>query len=169
MNITVDVEIGFSFKRELDDAYRSLELPEGATVLDSLSVLADGYPVFRKRVFDEAGEIRRNINALINGGNVQFRKGFNTVLNEGDRLSVLPPVGGGCALALNHLEVGNSAASSCLEFPGHARKHHVGFALQLSPGRWLKADLRTSPTSCQSCASTTSCWMTGTQSSTEFF
>ena len=95
MNITVDVEIGFSFKRELDDAYRSLELPEGATVLDSLHVLADCYPVFRKRVFDEAGEIRRNINALINGGNVQFRKGFNTVLNEGDRLSVLPPVGGG--------------------------------------------------------------------------
>ncbi len=95
MNITVDVEIGFSFKRELDDAYRSLELPEGVTVLDAFRVLADRYPVFCERVFDESGKIRRNINALINGGNVQFREGFKTVLNKGDRLSVLPPVGGG--------------------------------------------------------------------------
>ena len=93
MNIAV--EIGFSFKRELDDAYRSLELPERATVLDSFRVLGDRYPVFCRRVFNEAGEIRRNVNALINGGNVQFREGFKTVLHEGDRLSVLPPVGGG--------------------------------------------------------------------------
>ena len=93
MNVTV--EIGFSFKRELEDAYRSLELPGGANVLDSFRALADCYPVFRERVFDEAGEIRRNINALINGSNVQFREGFNTELQEGDRLSVLPPVGGG--------------------------------------------------------------------------
>ena len=93
MNIAV--EIGFSFKRELDDAYRSLELPERATVLDSFRVLGDRYPVFRERVFNEAGEIRRNVNALINGGNVQFREGFKTVLHEGDRLSVLPPMGGG--------------------------------------------------------------------------
>ena len=93
MNITV--EIGFSFKRELDDAYRSLEIQEGATVLDAFRVLGECYPVFCRRVFDEAGEIRRNINALINGGNVQFRDGFKTLLHEGDRLSVLPPVGGG--------------------------------------------------------------------------
>lgn len=91
----VTVEIAFSFKRELDDTYRGLELPEGTTVLDAFRVLAGRYPVFCERVFDEAGEIRRNINALINGGNVQFRERFNTVLHEGDRLSVLPPVGGG--------------------------------------------------------------------------
>ena len=91
----VTVEIAFSFKRELDEAYRRQELPEGATVLDVFHALANSYSVFRKRVFDDAGGIRRNINALINGGNVQFREGFNTVLREGDRLSVLPPVGGG--------------------------------------------------------------------------
>ncbi|MFC2095183.1 MoaD/ThiS family protein [Candidatus Bipolaricaulota bacterium] len=93
--MNVSVEIAFSFKRELDDAYRSLELPEGATVLDAFRALADRHCVFRERVFDEAGEIRRNITALVNGGNVQFREQFDTVLTGGDRLSVLPPVGGG--------------------------------------------------------------------------
>jgi len=93
--VNVSVEIAFSFKHELGDDYRSLGLSEGANVLDAFRSLADSYPVFCERVFDEAGEIRRNINALINGGNVQFREGFNTVLTDGDRLSVLPPVGGG--------------------------------------------------------------------------
>lgn len=93
--MNVGVEIAFSFKHELDDAYRSLELPEGASVLDAFRMLANRYSVFRERVFDEAGEIRRNINALINGGNVQFREGFDTVLRDSDRLSVLPPMGGG--------------------------------------------------------------------------
>ena len=65
--MNVGVEIAFSFKRELDDAYRCLELPEGASVLDAFRMLANCYPVFCERVFDEAGEIRRNINALING------------------------------------------------------------------------------------------------------
>lgn len=93
--MNISVEIGFSFKRELDDAYRRLELPDGATVLDAFRMLRDRYPIFCERVFDQAGAIRRNINALINGSNVQFRDGFNTILCEGDRLTVLPPVGGG--------------------------------------------------------------------------
>ena len=93
MNIAV--EIAFSFKRELGDGYRSLALPSHATVLDAFELLADRYDVFRERVFDAAGGIRRNINALINGENVQYREGFDTILKEADRLSVLPPVGGG--------------------------------------------------------------------------
>jgi MoaD family protein len=93
--VNVSVEIGFSFKRDLDESYRNLDLPGHATVLDAFDVLGSRYGVFRERVFDNAGSIRRNINALINGGNVQFRAGFDTILVEGDRLSVLPPVGGG--------------------------------------------------------------------------
>ena len=91
----ISVEIAFSFKRELDDAYRTLELPDGATVRDAMAELGRRYAAVRERLFDENGEIRRNINALINGGNVQFRQRFETVLVDGDRLTILPPVGGG--------------------------------------------------------------------------
>jgi len=91
----ISVEIAFSFKRELESGYRSLELADGATVREALRVLAERYPKVRERVFDQEGGIRRNINALINGGNVQFRERFGTVLRDGDRLTILPPVGGG--------------------------------------------------------------------------
>lgn len=93
--MNIDVEIAFSFKRELEDGYRSLDLPDASTVLSALELLAARYDIFRQRVFDDAGGIRRNINALVNGGNVQLRESFDTILKEGDRLTVLPPVGGG--------------------------------------------------------------------------
>ena len=91
----ISVEIGFSFKRELDEDYRTLELPDGASVRAAMAELGRRYSVVEGRLFDEDGEIRRNINALINGGNVQFRQRFKTVLQDGDRLTILPPVGGG--------------------------------------------------------------------------
>ncbi len=91
----ISIEIAFSFKHELGDDYRNLEIESGASVVDAFRALGERYPIFRERVFDEYEEVRRNINALINGGNVQFREGFATVLKDGDRLSVLPPVGGG--------------------------------------------------------------------------
>jgi sulfur-carrier protein len=91
----ISVEIAFSFKRELDEAYRRLELPDGATVLDALCALGHKYPPFYERVFVEEGVIRKHVNTLVNGRNVQFQAGLDTVLRDGDRLSILPPVGGG--------------------------------------------------------------------------
>ena len=40
----VTVEIGFSFKRELPDDYRSLDLADGADVAAALRALADRHP-----------------------------------------------------------------------------------------------------------------------------
>jgi len=91
----ISVEIAFSFKRELDEDYRELELPERATVGDALAELARRHPAAAARLFDEDGTIRRNVNALVNGENVQFRRRFETALADGDRLTILPPVGGG--------------------------------------------------------------------------
>ena len=91
----ISVEIAFSFKRGLDEDYRSLEIHDGATVRDAMAELGRRHPAVEGRLFNEDGKIRRNINALINGGNVQFRQRFDTVLRHGDRLTILPPVGGG--------------------------------------------------------------------------
>jgi molybdopterin converting factor small subunit len=93
--IRVQVEIGFSFKRELPDDYRQLVLPDGAEVGDALRALADRFPTIASRLFTERGEIRRDVGVLINGGNATRRDGTHTLLSDSDRLTLLPPVGGG--------------------------------------------------------------------------
>ena len=91
----IAVEIAFSFKRELEADYRSLELDDDATVRSALEALALHHPRIQDRLFDDDGEVLRHINALVNGSNVVFRQGFDTVLGDGDRLTILPPAGGG--------------------------------------------------------------------------
>ncbi len=90
----VSLEIGFSFKHALDDV-RSLELPDTSTVREAIAALAEHHPVVADRLVTEDGRVRRHIHALVNGGNVQHRHGLDTVLQEGDRLTLLPAVGGG--------------------------------------------------------------------------
>lgn len=91
----VELELAFSFKRDLNADYRHLELPVGATVAEAVDRFVARFPVVRDRLLTPDGEIRRNVNALINGGNVTLKNGFASVLTEGDRLTLLPPVGGG--------------------------------------------------------------------------
>jgi len=93
--VRIELEIAFSFKRSLPPGYETQQLPEGVDVLETMRLLAERYPMLRERLFDEAGEIRRDINALINGGNVTLKQGFATSLRDGDRLTILPPMGGG--------------------------------------------------------------------------
>jgi molybdopterin synthase sulfur carrier subunit len=93
--IRVQVEIGFSFKHELPDDYRELVLPDGAKVADALRGLVGRFPNVEARLFHEKGDVRRDVSILINGGNALRRDGMHTRLEEGDRLTLLPPVGGG--------------------------------------------------------------------------
>ena len=95
MSIRVDVEIGFSFKRDLPENLNPLVVEKDATVRQALQTLADAVPAIAARLFNEQGDVRRHIHVLVNGGNVILRQGFDTPLGEGDRLTILPPVGGG--------------------------------------------------------------------------
>lgn len=91
----VTLEISFSFKHEVDTSSLEVKLPEGARVISALQGLVNRYPHLKPRLFTDSGEVQRYINALINGGNVTFKKGFLTILHDGDHLTLLPPVGGG--------------------------------------------------------------------------
>jgi molybdopterin synthase sulfur carrier subunit len=93
--IRVRVEIGFSFKRELAGDYRELVVPSGADVALALRALVDRFPAIEGRIFGRLGEVRRDVGVLVNGGNVLRRDGLRTELADGDRLTLLPPVGGG--------------------------------------------------------------------------
>jgi molybdopterin converting factor small subunit len=93
--IRVALEIAFSFKRELNADYERLELSDAADVEAAIVRLAEQNPSIRSRLFDGRGRPRTHIDALVNGGNVRLRQGLRTRLRDGDRLTLLPRVGGG--------------------------------------------------------------------------
>ena len=93
MNVTV--EVSFSFKRDLGEDRVTVDLDNGSSVLSALRALVKLHPKVSSRIFGQNGEVRPYINVLKNGGNVRFQRGFDTMLQEGDHLTILPPVGGG--------------------------------------------------------------------------
>lgn len=64
----ISVELGFSFKNDLDADYRQLLLPEESDVEAAVQALASRHPAARQRLLDDAGRVRRHVAAFVNGG-----------------------------------------------------------------------------------------------------
>jgi len=50
---------------------------------------------FKRKVLNEDGTPRSLINIYINGKNAKFSSGLDTILSDGDKVSILPAVAGG--------------------------------------------------------------------------
>ena len=73
-----------------------VEVAEGTTLEELLKMLEERYgQSFKGYVRDHRGNFRQSLQYLVNGRNVRFLQGFETVLNMDDALAIIPPVGGG--------------------------------------------------------------------------
>ena len=68
---------------------------EGANVAAVFDSLEAQHPGLKERLVDEAGELRRFVNIYVNQEDVRFKEGKDTVLNDGDELSIVPAIAGG--------------------------------------------------------------------------
>ncbi len=69
---------------------------EGGNVADALVALETRFPDIRTRLRDEGGELRRFVNLYVNGEDIRFAQGSETPLKEGDEVSIVPAIAGGC-------------------------------------------------------------------------
>jgi molybdopterin synthase sulfur carrier subunit len=69
---------------------------EGANVGEIIENLEAAHPGLKERLCDDAGEIRRFVNVYVNDEDVRFLKGRATALKEGDEVSIVPAIAGGC-------------------------------------------------------------------------
>ena len=75
------------------------KVPVAATSIADLIERADAeFPGFRDRVLDADGEVKRFINVFVNGVDVRTLQGKATLVKDGDEVSVIPAMAGGCAL-----------------------------------------------------------------------
>ncbi len=88
----------FAIVRELANRREDiLDVPDRATVMDVLGILAKTYGVkFRDYVFDpRTGTPKSYLQFLLNGNSISNLDGLSTVLTENSELVIIPPVGGG--------------------------------------------------------------------------
>ena len=68
---------------------------EGGTIKELIDFLGKNYGGLRERLCDENGKIRRFVNIYLNDEDIRFLKGEETVLKEGDQVSIVPAIAGG--------------------------------------------------------------------------
>jgi molybdopterin synthase sulfur carrier subunit len=80
--------------RNLTNEQESVEV-DGANVAEVFDNLEAQHPGLKERLVDDAGELRRFVNIYVNQEDVRFKEGKDTVLSDGDELSIVPAIAGG--------------------------------------------------------------------------
>jgi len=79
------------------DGKREVALPRPPrTAGDALAAAFALHPGLRDRVVDEQGRIRQHVNVFVGQDNIRDRDGLRTPLRDGDEVSILASVSGGC-------------------------------------------------------------------------
>jgi len=68
---------------------------EGATVGELLDRLEGRYPGFKQQIVTD-GRLHRFVNIYLNDEDIRFLQQLDTPLKEGDVISILPALAGGC-------------------------------------------------------------------------
>lgn len=73
----------------------SIELTEGSTVDNLLSIIVEKYPDLTNLVYDEEGVFREYLEVAVNKTDIIGLNGLETTLSDGDTVLIMPPIGGG--------------------------------------------------------------------------
>lgn len=91
MTITVRIPTQL---RELSGGAAEVALEPGPLAA-VLAALDSAHPGFRGRLFDDGGELRRFVNVFVAEEDIRFLDGIDTVVADGDVVSIVPAVAGG--------------------------------------------------------------------------
>ncbi|MFT5090394.1 MAG: molybdopterin synthase sulfur carrier subunit [Candidatus Latescibacterota bacterium] len=92
MAVTVNIPTPL---RKLTNNQSEVEI-EAATVGELVDALEAAYTGIADKLLDDSGEIRRYVNVFVNDEDIRFLDGKATPLKEGDNISIVPAIAGGC-------------------------------------------------------------------------
>ena len=69
---------------------------EAGTVDELVANLENTYNGIKEKLVDDDGEIRRYVNIYVNDEDIRFLDGGATQLQDGDYISIVPAIAGGC-------------------------------------------------------------------------
>lgn len=92
-----ELELRFfaTFREAVGQKEIAREFDDEATVGEVLEAIETEFPELVGELLDDDGDIQPQLSILRNGREVVHMDGTETTLDDGDRLSVFPPVAGG--------------------------------------------------------------------------
>lgn len=91
--MAVTVRVPTSLRKLTGDA-ELLELESGS-VIDIINDMEAKHPGIKAKVCDDSGELRRFVNIYVDGEDIRFLSGKNTVVENGKEMSIVPSIAGG--------------------------------------------------------------------------
>jgi len=65
------------------------------TVAEVLQILQNRYTGFKEQLMDDAGNVRRFVNIYVNDEDIRFLNAEETLVKDGDEVSIVPAIAGG--------------------------------------------------------------------------
>jgi MoaD family protein len=81
--------------RQYTGKQASVDVP-GKTVDEALTGLVSQHPDLKRHLFKEDGTLRAFVNVYVNDEDMRYLQKEATVLKDGDTLSIVPSIAGGC-------------------------------------------------------------------------
>ncbi len=81
--------------RQYSGKQSSVDVP-GKTVGEALAGLVSQHPDLKKHLYSDDGKLRAFVNVYVNDEDMRYLQKEATVLNDGDTISIVPSIAGGC-------------------------------------------------------------------------
>jgi molybdopterin synthase sulfur carrier subunit len=69
---------------------------DGATISEVIDNLENRHPGIKESLMDGSGSLRRFVNIYVNEEDIRFLDGTDTSLKQGDSVTIVPAIAGGC-------------------------------------------------------------------------
>lgn len=69
---------------------------DGTTLREVLTNLEVAHTGFGERLFDANGDLHKFVNIFVSDDDVRYLQGLDTPVQDGDTVSIIPAVAGGC-------------------------------------------------------------------------
>jgi len=68
----------------------------GTTVGEVIDDLDRQFPGVKDNLCDEENQMRRFVNVYVNGDDIRFLANLNSTVKDGDEITIVPAIAGGC-------------------------------------------------------------------------
>ena len=91
----MEIKVYATLRLKIGQAKIDVKAGPGDTVREAIHGLLEQYPVLTPDVMTNDNELVQHVHVYLNGRNVRLLDGLDTIIQEGQRLDIFPPVGGG--------------------------------------------------------------------------